>query len=132
MTEEEFRKIIKEEIKPIHGEISRLNREFGDLQFDRLKVSPELRRLSTDMARVDSTLDSVTKDLSELKDRSDQDDVRWEGVEQMYGKITSTLAAHSASLMKIEKEIGAYNESGQINKKEIKQIEERLVKVESR
>ncbi len=114
MTEEELDKIGKvfdHKVKPIHGEIAKISKEVRELRFERFGFKGGIENLATDIARMDSTLDSLRDEVSTL---------------------TSRVNANSSTLMGIEKEIGAYNESTQINKKEIKSIKERLIKVESR
>jgi len=118
MTDAELKKILREEIKPIHGEIARLARELSDLQLDRLKVSPELRRISTDLSRMDSTLDSLKVDVDDIKNR--------------LGVVEDKQDSNTVSLMNIEATIKMYDEMYNDNKRDIKKLKERTIKIESK
>ena len=103
MTEEEFRKIIKEEIRPVK-ELAELTKK----KVDQIEFHTDV---STGTVRTVKEQQSIMNEkLDNLSEKSD---------------------AHSASLMQIESSIKVYDEIYQDNKRDIKKLKKRTSKIES-
>lgn len=94
MSDEDLKKIadvIRQENKPLHGELAKLKKDFSDLRFSGLRTRSELERISGDTARIDSSADEIREGIGKLekgfqKLRDDFQEMKdWMGEE--FGKV---------------------------------------------
>ena len=104
MTEEEFRKIIKEEIRPVKEMVEVVKKQVKDIQL--------ITDVTFDIVKADKEQMSVMNEkLDTLSEKSD---------------------SHSVSLMQIESSIKIYDEIYKDNKRDLKNLKDRTSKIESR
>lgn len=69
MTDTDVKKIkdaLKEEIKPLHGELAKLKQELDKSNIERVRTNTNLRDLSKDLARLDSNIESLGEKIDAL------------------------------------------------------------------
>lgn len=103
MTEEEFRKIIKEEVRPVKDMVEIIKKDVDRLDFTAGASDRVIRFIKEQQSVMNEKLDN-------LSEKSD---------------------SHSVSLIKIESSIKIYDEIYKDNKKDIKKLKDRTSKIET-
>lgn len=87
MTDEDLKKIkaaLKEEVKPLHGELAKVKQEINELALNQIRSRSEITKLSRDLARIDSNIETLGEKadalLVDVKDLQDQTGAIWDKV----------------------------------------------------
>ncbi len=98
-------KTLKDGLKLINGEISRIHSEISKLQTVFLSNNRELKNISNDISRIDSELESIRETLEEHTEKLDN---------------------NSGALIEIESTLKGYGDMYTINKDEIERIKKHI------
>ena len=69
MSDEDFKKmkqIIKDEVKPLHGELAVFKRELSEIRFSSMRLTTEVSKLGKDAARIDSNIEMLGEKVDAL------------------------------------------------------------------
>ena len=94
-----FKEAVKEELKPVHGEVALIKQKLTDLNINSLKTSTKVDANTRELARLDSTLGSFKEEIKE----SIEEFKDWAGEE--FGKANLKLDDLIEDKVRKEKEI---------------------------
>ena len=111
---EQIEKIVSKAVeiktKPIHGEIALLNRELRDSKMRSMVTEVELRKLTHEVARVDSSVEKLTKTVEKLVGRTsalvvDTNDMKDE-IKALGDKIDANVDTTKRQIKEMKEHLG--------------------------
>lgn len=117
MTDEELRKILKDEIRPVKEMVEVIKKKTDAFDFSIGALDRVVRFAKDQQSVMNEKLDGNSVDLKEISKKQKIMDEK--------------LNSHTASLIKIEATVDSYKEAYQLNKKAINNLKDRTSKIET-
>lgn len=63
-----IQEVVRDELKPVHGELARATRELNGSKLETVRLSTQVSKLERELTHVDSTLQTLSENVEELGD----------------------------------------------------------------
>lgn len=98
-----MQEVVRDELKPVHGELARATRELGSLKVEIIKLASQVNKLERELTRVDSNIETLTETTNALV--VDVHDLQQQ-VGAIWDKITIESEKAQAQLDEVREYVG--------------------------